>query len=65
VSIERLAKQRLTALHDGYAPYNFTLDGSRDAVTVRLQRALKPHAATAYVSDSPFEEPSESATPVE
>jgi hypothetical protein len=42
VSVDRNAKQRLTALHDGYAPYNFTVDGSRDTVTVRLKRATRP-----------------------
>lgn len=57
VSVERTKKQRLTALHDGYAPYNFTLDGSRETVTVRLQPALHTPTATAHESDSPFAEP--------
>jgi hypothetical protein len=57
VSVDPNAKQRLTALHDGYAPYNFTLDGSRNSVTVRLKPAPKPHAVAAPVSDSPFAGP--------
>jgi len=58
VSVERGVKQRLTALHDGYLPLNFTLDGSRDAVTVRLKRAPKAHPE----SDSPYEAPSADST---
>jgi hypothetical protein len=52
VSVEHDAKQRLTALHDGYLPFNFTLDGSRDTVVVRLQHVPSPQPAA--VSDSPF-----------
>ena len=55
VSVEHDAKQRLTALHDGYVPYSFTLDGSRDTVTVRLHAVPKPETTATYVSDSPFQ----------
>jgi hypothetical protein len=41
VSVEPMAKQRLTALHNGYEPCNFTVDGSRNTVTVRLKRAAR------------------------
>jgi hypothetical protein len=44
VNIERNAKQRFTALLDGYTPANFTLDGSRDSVTIRLKRVPRPQA---------------------
>lgn len=54
VSVEHDAKQRLTALHDGYLPSNFTLDGSRDTVVVRLQHVPSPQPSAASVSDSPF-----------
>lgn len=59
LSVERNTKQRLTALYDGYAPYNFTVDGSRDTVTVRLKPAFRvpaEAAATAHGSDSPLAE---------
>jgi hypothetical protein len=59
LSVGRTGKQRLTALHDGYLPYNFTVDGSRETVTVRLRRAPRPHAAETPVSDSPSAVPSE------
>jgi hypothetical protein len=58
VSVERKLKQRFTALLDGYTPSNFTLDGSRDSVTVVLRRAPKRRAAPAPESDSPYGEPS-------
>ncbi len=61
VSVDHHAKQRLTALHDGYAPYNFPLDGSRDSVTVRLKRAPRLEAP-APVSDSPVAGPSEGSS---
>jgi hypothetical protein len=54
VGVEHDAKQRLTALHDGYLPFNFTLDGSRDTVVVRLQHVPSPQPSAASVSDSPF-----------
>jgi hypothetical protein len=53
VNVERKTKQRFTALHDGYTPANFTLDGSRDSITIRLKRAPKREAAPAPESDSP------------
>ena len=57
VNVERNAKQRFTALLDGYTPSNFTLDGSRDSITIRLRRAPKRPAAPAPESDSPYGEP--------
>jgi hypothetical protein len=54
LSIAHDAKERLTALHDGYVPSNFTLDGSRDSVTVRLQRVPSPQASATDESDSPL-----------
>jgi hypothetical protein len=44
VRIERDVRQRFTAFHDGYVPSNFTLDGSRDSVTIRLKRVPKRDA---------------------
>ena len=61
VSVERNVKQRFTALLDGYTPSNFTVDGSRDSITIMLKRAQRPRAAP--VSDSPnADAPSEAAT---
>jgi len=54
VSVEHDAKQYLTAFHDGYVPAHFTLDGSRDTVTVRLQRVPSPPPSATTTSDSPF-----------
>jgi hypothetical protein len=53
VSVERNTKQRFTALLDGYTPSNFTLDGSRDSITIRLKRAPKREAAPAAESTAP------------
>jgi hypothetical protein len=53
VNVERNVKQRFTALLDGYTPSNFTVDGSRDSITIMLKRAQKPRAAPARESDSP------------
>lgn len=53
ISVEHGAKERLTALHDGFLPSNFTLDGSRDAVTVRLQRVPTPEPSASAESDPP------------
>jgi hypothetical protein len=58
VSVEPNVKQRFTALHDGYAPANFTLDGSRDSVTIVLRRAAKPRAEPAPPSAPLAAEPS-------
>jgi hypothetical protein len=67
VSVERDVKQRFTALHDGYLPSNFTLDGSRDSVTIRLKRAPKreaaPAADTEPSGDAPSADSSASAAP--
>jgi len=60
VNVERKVKQRLTALHDGYLPLNFTLDGSRDAVTIRLKRVPKSQPEV-DPSASPVDAPSEPA----
>lgn len=57
VSVAHDTKERLTAFHDGYIPSNFTLDGSRATVTVRLQRVPSPQASASDASDSPFEPP--------
>jgi hypothetical protein len=57
VNVERHAKQRFTALLDGYVPANFTLDGSRDSVTIRLKRAPKPQAKPAAESAAAGNEP--------
>jgi len=54
LSVERNAKEHLTAFHDGYMPSNFTVDDSRDTVTVRLRRIPSLQASATYVSDSPF-----------
>jgi len=59
LSVEHGAKERLTAFHDGYLPSNFTVDGSRDTVTVRLQRVPSPQASATY------EEEHEGAAPAE
>ncbi|HEX6274963.1 MAG TPA: hypothetical protein VFZ53_18100 [Polyangiaceae bacterium] len=58
VSVERDVKQRFTALHDGYVPSNFTLDGSRDSVTIRLKRAPKREAPKPDTDVSPGDESS-------
>jgi hypothetical protein len=63
VSVERNVKQRLTALLDGYMLSNFTLDGSRESVTIVLRRAPKVRADAAEPSDSPSAEPSGDPTP--
>lgn len=55
LSVERGAKERLTALHDGFLPSTFTLDGSRDAVTVRLKRVPTPELSATSESGSPVE----------
>jgi hypothetical protein len=55
LGVERGAKERLTALHDGFLPSSFTLDGSRDAVTVRLRRVPPPEPAAPPESDSSAE----------
>ena len=63
VSVEPKVKQRFTALLDGYAPSNFALDGSRDAVTIVLKRVQKRRVTTAHESDSPYDdEPAGDAT---
>ena len=54
VNVERNTKQRFTALHDGYSPSNFTLDGSRDSITIRLKRTPKREAAPAPENDLPY-----------
>jgi hypothetical protein len=56
VSLERNAKERFVARLDGYVPERFTLDGSRDSVTVLLRRAPKPRRAAAPKSDSPYDD---------
>jgi hypothetical protein len=38
-------KKRLTALLDGHAPQNFTLDGSRPAVTIMMKPVGKSTAS--------------------
>jgi hypothetical protein len=58
VSVERNVKQRFTALFDGYTPSNFTVDGSRDSITIVLKRAQKHRAAPARESDSPSDDAS-------
>ncbi|HVR21195.1 MAG TPA: hypothetical protein VMS65_15890 [Polyangiaceae bacterium] len=63
VNVERNTKQRFTALHDGYTPSNFTLDGSRDSITIRLKRAPKPQPAPAPDSDSPYGDPNVNSAP--
>jgi hypothetical protein len=55
VSIEPKMKQRFTALLDGYAPSNFALDGSRDAVTIVLKRIQRRRVTTTAASDSPYD----------
>jgi hypothetical protein len=57
VNVERHAKQRFTALLDGHVPANFTLDGSRDSVTIRLKRAPRPQAKPAAESAATGNEP--------
>jgi hypothetical protein len=52
VSVERNDKQRFTALHDGYLPSNFVVDGSRDSITIRLKRIPKPRPEQA--SEHPY-----------
>jgi hypothetical protein len=52
VSVERNDKQRFTALHDGYLPSNFVLDGSRDSITIRLKRIPKPRVEAA--AENPY-----------
>jgi hypothetical protein len=65
VSVEPKVKQRFTALLDGYAPSNFTLDGSRDSVTILLKRAQKRRVTTTVESDSPYDgEPTADTTAV-
>jgi hypothetical protein len=56
VSVVRKVKQRFTALLDGYAPSNFALDGSRDSVTIVLQRAQKRRVTTTGENDSPYDD---------
>lgn len=64
VNVTHAAKQRLTALHDGYLPYNFTIDGSRRTVTVRLKRASGTHVdAPEPVGDPASAAPTESSEP--
>jgi hypothetical protein len=53
VDVERGVKERFTALHDGYLPSNFIVDGSRDTVTVRLKRPAKPRPAPG-AQDNPY-----------
>jgi hypothetical protein len=51
VTLERDEKLRLTALLNGYAPANITLDGSRTTVTIMLRRAPKVEHDPDHVSD--------------
>jgi len=53
LSVEHGKKERLIAFHDGYLPSQFTLDGSRDTVTVRLQRAPSPQASAPAATPAP------------
>jgi hypothetical protein len=63
VSVERNVKERLRALHDGYLPSNVVVDGSRDAITIRLKRIPKPRAEPPPQDDSPYgDAPSADAT---
>jgi hypothetical protein len=62
LDVEPKMKHRLTALLDGHRPVNFTVDGTRDTVTIMLRPApSKPEASTA--SDSSAESPETPAPP--
>jgi hypothetical protein len=61
VTVERNAKQRFTAVLDGYSSADFTLDGLSDSVTVRLKRAGKRQAVQALVTTPSGSEPNSDA----
>lgn len=58
VNVERNVKQRLTAVLAGYEKASFTVDGTRDTVTLYLSRVAAPEVRTAPASESPAEAPS-------
>ena len=45
INVEPTNKKRLTALLDGHAPQNFTLDGSRPSVTIMMKPVGKSTAS--------------------
>jgi hypothetical protein len=63
VSVDRNVKQRFTALLDGYTPSNFTVDGSRDSITIMLKRVPKRRVAPVGESVPTYGEPSEDSKP--
>jgi hypothetical protein len=62
LEVEPKMKHRLTALLDGHRPVNFTVDGTRDTVTIMLRRVpSKPEASPP--SDGSADSPETPATP--
>jgi hypothetical protein len=52
VSVVPSVKKRLTALLDGYEPVNFSVDGTRDSVTLLMRRPQR-RAETSESTESP------------
>lgn len=57
VNVEPTIKKRFTALLDGHAPQNFTIDGSRPAVTIMMKPVGKSTGAFPPVGGKPAGEP--------
>jgi hypothetical protein len=53
VNVEPTIKRRFTALLDGHAPQNFTIDGSRPAVTIMMKPVSKSTASFPPVGGKP------------
>jgi hypothetical protein len=53
VNVEPTIKKRFTALLDGHAPQNFTIDGSRPAVTIMMKPVGKSTASFPPVGGKP------------
>jgi hypothetical protein len=62
LDVEPKMKHRLTALLDGHRPVNFTVDGTRDTVTIMLRRAPS-RAEASPPPDGSADSPETPATP--